>query len=173
MCAALPSVGVRDPQTVISGGGRATSPKIVGVHIFELGNVITRSGFMTEIFRSDWPIVDITVRQVNWVQLNPGAVTDWHSHAGQTDHLIGVSGNIKVALWDDRDKSSSKGATEIVRIGAIRPVMITVPPGVWHGLRNESGEPAGYINVIDQLYHHEKPDNWRLTPRSMEIPDIL
>jgi dTDP-4-dehydrorhamnose 3,5-epimerase len=166
-------VGTRDAQTVLPGGARAASAKIEGVRIHELGNVITRSGFMTEIFRTDWSVVGITVQQVNWVQLNPGAVTDWHAHAKQIDHLVGVSGNIKLALWDGRDGSATKGATEIVRIGAIRPVMVIVPPGVWHGLRNESGEPAGYINIVDKLYHHEMPDNWRLTPRATEIPDIL
>jgi dTDP-4-dehydrorhamnose 3,5-epimerase len=169
----MPHAGVKDPQTVVAGGGMASAPKILGVQIFELGNVITRSGFITEVFRTDWPVVSISVRQVNWVQLNAGAVTDWHCHNGQTDHLIGVSGNIKLALWDGREDSSSKGATEIVRMGALRPVLVIVPPGVWHGLRNESGEPAGYINVIDQLYYHQKPDNWRLSPTSVDIPDIL
>ena len=126
-----------------------------------------------EAFRTDWSVVGITVRQVNWVQLNPGAVTDWHAHARQTDHIVGMGGNIKLALWDARDVSPTKGATEIVRIGAIRPVMVIVPPGVWHALRNESGVPAGYLNIIDELYDHAKPDNWRLAPRSAEIPDIL
>src|ERR1700732_1486902 len=135
----MSSIGIRDPQTVSPGGARAASPGIAGVYIQELGNVITRSGFMTEVFRTDWAVAGITVRQVNWVQLNPGAVTDWHSHSEQTDHIVGVSGNIKLALWDGRDASPTRGATEIVRIGAIRPVMVIVPPGVWHGLRNESG----------------------------------
>jgi dTDP-4-dehydrorhamnose 3,5-epimerase len=58
-------------------------------------------------------------------------------------------------------------------MGAIRPVLVIIPPGVWHALRNESGEPAGYLNVTDQLYTHDEPDNWRLAPRSTEIPDIL
>ena len=128
---------------------------------------------MMEAFRTDWSVVGITVRQVNWVQLNPGAVTDWHAHARQTDHIVGMGGNIKLALWDARDVSPTKGATEIVRIGAIRPVMVIVPPGVWHALRNESGVPAGYLNIIDELYDHAEPDNWRLAPRSAEIPDIL
>ena len=169
----MPDVGIRDPQTVLSGGGRASAPQISGLQIFELGNVLTRSGFMTEIFRTDWPVVGISVRQVNWVQLNPGAVTDWHAHAGQTDHLVGVSGTIKLALWDGREDSPTKGTTEIVRMGSLRPVLVVVPSGVWHGLRNESGKAAGYINVIDQLYHHERPDNWRLSPSAAEIPDIL
>ena len=165
--------GIRDSQTVLPGGARSASPKIAAVFIHDLGNVITRSGFMTEVFRADWSVAGIAVRQVNWVQLNPGAVTDWHSHSKQTDHIVGVGGNIKLALWDGREASPTKGASEIVRIGAIRPVMVIVPPGVWHGLRNESGAPAGYINIIDKLYVHEEPDNWRLAPRSTEIPDIL
>lgn len=169
----MPNAGVRDPQTVLPGGAKAAPPAIDGVRIHELGNMITRSGFMTEVFRTDWPVVGISVRQVNWVQLNPGAITDWHAHAKQTDHLIGVGGNLKLALWDGRDTSPTKGATEIVRMGAIRPVMVIVPAGVWHALRNESGEPAGYLNVIDELYEHENPDNWRLAPRATEIPDIL
>jgi dTDP-4-dehydrorhamnose 3,5-epimerase len=166
-------VGVKDAQTVLPGGSRAGAARIDGVQIHELGNVITRSGFMTEIFRTDWPVVGIAVRQINWVQLNAGAVTDWHAHAKQTDHLIGVGGNIKLALWDARDRSPTRGATEVVRMGALRPVMVIVPRGVWHGLRNESGEPAGYINVIDELYDHAEPDNWRLAPRAADIPDIL
>ena len=166
-------VGVKDGQTVVASGARAAASKIAGVQIYELGNVITRSGFMTEIFRTDWSVIGVEVRQINWVQLNPGAVTDWHAHAKQIDHLVGVSGNIKLALWDGRETSPTKGATEIIRIGAIRPVMVIVPHGIWHGLRNESGEPAGYINVTDQLYDHADPDSWRLAPRSTEIPDIL
>lgn len=166
-------VGKRDAQSASAGGARAKDPSIAGVRIFELGNVLTRSGFMTEIFRSDWPVTDITVRQVNWVELNPAAVTDWHAHAAQTDHLIGVGGVIKLALWDGRDGSQTYGATDVIRIGAMRPVMVIVPPGVWHGLRNESGAPAGYLNVIDRLYAYEAPDNWRLSPGSTEIPDIL
>lgn len=169
----MPPVGVKDSQTVLSGGARAGAAKIDGVKIHELGNVITRSGFMTEIFRTDWPVIGISVRQINWVQLSPGAVTDWHAHAKQTDHLIGVGGNIKLALWDARDNSPTRGATEVIRMGAFRPVMVIVPRDVWHGLRNESGEPAGYINVIDELYVHADPDNWRLAPRAADIPDIL
>jgi dTDP-4-dehydrorhamnose 3,5-epimerase len=49
--------------------------------------------------------------------------------------------------------------------------MIIVPPEIWHGLRNESGAAAGYINIVE--YNYENPDNWRLAARSSEIPGIL
>jgi dTDP-4-dehydrorhamnose 3,5-epimerase len=166
-------LGARDPQTVVAGGRRSASPRITGVEMVDLGNVMTRSGWMLEVFRTDWSPARAAVQQVNWVQLAPGAVTDWHCHSEQTDHLVGVGGNIKLALWDGRDESPTRGSTDVFRIGAMRPLMIVVPPGVWHGLRNESGAPAGYINVTDRLYDHEKPDNWRLAPGAADIADVL
>jgi dTDP-4-dehydrorhamnose 3,5-epimerase len=167
------SLGSHDKQTVVPGGGMAYKPTIDGVQIYELGNVITRSGWLTEIFRTDWPIVGITAAQVTWVQLNPGSVTDWHRHEKQTDHLVGVGGTIKLALWDGRDKSATRGASDVFRLGAVRPILVVIPPGVWHGLRNESGVSAGYLNVTDQLYAHHDPDNWRLVPGGADIPNIL
>jgi dTDP-4-dehydrorhamnose 3,5-epimerase len=165
--------GKRDSQTVVAGGASAMLPKIAGVHVVELGNVLTRSGNLLELFRRDWPKADVDVQQVTWIQLNPNAVTDWHKHDLQTDRLVGIGGNIRLALWDDRAHSPTCGQSEILRMGILRPIMVLVPPGVWHGLRNESGEPAGYLNVIDQAYDYSKPDNWRLAPKTAGVPDIL
>lgn len=167
------AAGIRDRQSVLRGGRRAAAPRIAGVEIVELSNILTRSGWMMELFRKDWENIGIAPRQVNWVQLNPDGTTDWHRHTQQTDHLIGVGGVIKLALWDGRAGSPTHNESDVIRLGAIRPVLVTVPPGVWHALRNESGEPAGYINVIDQVYDYENPDNWRLQPGASGVPDIL
>jgi dTDP-4-dehydrorhamnose 3,5-epimerase len=91
----------------------------------------------------------------------------------QTDHLVAVSGIVKLALWDGRPTSPSCGATDVIRFGGARPRMVIVPPGVWHALRNETGEAAGYINVFDQPYEYERPDNWRLQPGTPGVPGIL
>lgn len=173
IAAPCPATGRRDAQTVDARGRRAVSLRIAGVEIVELGNVLTRSGTLLELFRKDWAPIRIDVQQVNYVQLNAGGVTDWHRHELQTDHLVGVGGNIKLALFDGRAQSPTGGQSDIVRLGALRPVMVIVPPGVWHALRNESGEPAGYLNVIDRTYDHADPDNWRLDSRTTDIPDIL
>jgi len=165
--------GTRDQQSVAAGGARATLPKIAGVQIVELGNVLTRSGVLLELFRQDWPSIAIGVQQVNWSLLNASGVTDWHRHALQTDHLVGVNGNIRLALWDGREASPTHGASEVIRLGAMRPVMVIVPPGIWHALRNESGAPAGYLNMVDQLYDYARPDNYRLAPGTPGVPDIL
>ena len=165
--------GKRDAQTVSAGGVRATAPKIAGVQVVELGNVLTRSGSLLELFRQDWPSIAVGVQQINWAQLNANGVTDWHRHALQADHLVGVGGNIRLALWDGREATPTHGASEVFRLGALRPVMVIVPPGVWHGLRNDSVAPAGSLNMVDQLYDYARPDNYRLAPGTAGVPDIL
>lgn len=165
--------GEHDRQTAGGDGSRAVTPCIDGVKIIRLANITTRSGVMTEAFRTDWDEIGIAVRQVNWVELSPGAVTDWHMHGLQTDHLVAVNGPIKLALWDGRKASPTFGAQEIIRFGAAQPCTVIVPPGVWHGLRNESGAPAGYLTIIDQTYRHENPDDHRSSPGSGDMPDIL
>ena len=170
----MPKVtGERDKKSVVAGGKRAIPPSIHGVRILELGNVLTRSGWMAEVFRSDWEGIAITPAQVNWVELSPGGLTDWHRHTQQTDHLVGVGGVVKLALWDGREGSPTFDCTDVIRFGALRPVMVVIPPGIWHALRNESGRPAGYINFIDRLYDYENPDNWRLPADASNVTDIL
>lgn len=166
-------VGTRDSQTVVAGGRRAALPKIAGVEILELGNVLTRSGTLLEVFRSDWKGIDIVPQHVLWMQLNANGVTDWHKHDRQSDHIVGVGGNIRLALWDDRLGSPTRGQHEVIRLGALRPVMVIIPIGVWHGLRNESGQPAAYLNIVKEAYSYADPDNWRLAPGTPGVPDIL
>lgn len=142
---------------------------IAGVRIIKLNNILTRSGLMNEVFRSSW-FEDIKVKQINWVELNPQGVTDWHCHTVQIDRLIGVSGNIKLCLFDDRPDSATRGATDVIRIGIAAPVMVVFPPGIWHGLRNESGVPAAYLNIVEELYSHANPDNVSRPSDAPEMP---
>jgi dTDP-4-dehydrorhamnose 3,5-epimerase len=160
----------KDRQTVTRDGAPAGEKPIAGVVLREARNVITRSGSLLEIFRNDWPEVATGPGQVNWVQMWPGAVTDWHRHERQTDHIFAVTGVVKLCLYDDREGSPTSGVANVLRIGDLRPLLVVVPPGVWHGFRNETSAPAGYVNYFAAPYRHEDPDNWRLPHDSPEIP---
>ena len=58
----------------------------------------------------------------------------------------------------------------MLRLGDLSPHLVIVPSGVWHGFRNESERPAGFINYFERLFLHEDPDNWRLPHDSPLIP---
>ena len=163
--------GIQDTKSVNPGGHRIPS-KIQGVLFFNLKNVITRSGILMEVFRKDWASSDTSVEQINWVELNPNGVTDWHLHKKQTDRLIGVGGNIKLALVDGRKDSPTYGVAETIRFGAADPIMAIIPPGLWHALKNESGKPSGYLNVINELYDYEVPDNFRAGSDNPNFPAL-
>jgi dTDP-4-dehydrorhamnose 3,5-epimerase len=160
----------KDAQTVTSGGRAAGAQIISGVVLREGSNVLTRSGSLTEVFRINWPEISAAPGQVNWVWLWSGAVTDWHCHINQTDHIFAVLGIVKLCLYDDRKDSPTHGVSNVFRLGALRPTLVVVPPYVWHGFRNESGEPAAFINYFEKPFRHEDPDNWRLPHDSASIP---
>jgi dTDP-4-dehydrorhamnose 3,5-epimerase len=160
----------KDRQTVTPEGDLAGQELISGVVVRECKNVLTRSGSLLEVFRADWPELSIVPGQINWVMLWPQGVTDWHRHLGQQDHLVFVTGVIKLCLHDDRENSPTQGRSNVFRFGDLRPSLVVVPPGVWHGLRNETRAPAGFINYFDSPYSHEDPDNWRFPHDTAELP---
>jgi dTDP-4-dehydrorhamnose 3,5-epimerase len=162
----------RDTQTVTREGDLAGVELIDGVIVRECKNVLTRSGTLLEVFRSDWPELSVVPAQVNWVMLWPQGVTDWHRHLEQTDHLVFPFGVIKLCLHDDREDSPTSGVSNIFRFGELRPAVVVVPVGVWHGLRNETGAPAGFLNYFAAPYSHEDPDNWRFPHDTSELPSL-
>lgn len=164
-------LGVKDDQTGVRRHTHVMTSKIDGLNIIKLHNITTRSGLMNEVFRSDW-FDKIDVRQINFVDLNPQASTDWHCHSTQTDRIIGLSGEIKLQLYDGREDSDSHGVSELFKLSIVDPVMVIFPPGVWHKLFNERNEIGSYLNILEQLYDYKNPDNHRLPADTIEIPFI-
>jgi dTDP-4-dehydrorhamnose 3,5-epimerase len=77
---------------------------------------------------------------------------------------------MKVALFDARSNSRTHKLVNEFRIGLLRPTLIVVPPGVWHGVQNISKEPGCLVNLVDRAYAYEDPDHWRLPFDTSEIP---
>ena len=45
-----------------------------------------------------------------------------------------------------------------------------IPPGIWHGFKNVSGDVAMFINYFDREYRYSDPDEYKLPPNTDEIP---
>jgi dTDP-4-dehydrorhamnose 3,5-epimerase len=164
-----PMLGIKDGKTVDKLSACVAASKIHGVSTIKLNNIRTRSGLMNEVFRSDWFEV-IDVKQINFVDLKPHSSTDWHCHSIQTDRIIGLSAEIRLHLYDGRKESPSSGISEIFVLGISQPMMVIFPPGIWHKLTNENEACGAYLNVLEQLYDHQNPDDRRLPADTTEIP---
>lgn len=160
----------KDGQSITADWNPVTANLITGVKIREVKNVLKNNGYLTEIYRSEWELDDLPVNQVFQVTLHPGGISAWHAHQFTTDRLFVNEGTIKVVLYDGRDNSPTFGQINEFRSGSMRPMLIIVPPGVWHGVYNYGPTPANLLNIVDQSYVYESPDHWRIPSESEEIP---
>ena len=142
---------------------------IEGVKTRKLRLIPDERGYLMEMFRSDWEEFE-KFGQVYVTAVYPGVVKGWHYHKLQTDHFICVKGMAKVVLYDNRDDSPTKGEVNEFFMGEQNPAMLTIPPGVLHGFKGISTEMTLIVNVPDQLYNYEKPDEYRFPAHSPEIP---
>ena len=108
--------------------------------------------------------------QVYMTTAYSGVVKAWHLHRVQADHFAVVLGMIKLVLYDDREGSPTKGALYVFYLGEHSPVMVRVPPLVFHGFKAVNETEAIVINVSTEPYDPKNPDEYRLPPHTDEIP---
>jgi dTDP-4-dehydrorhamnose 3,5-epimerase len=162
--------GEQDRQTVDADWLPVDQPNIEGVAVKEIRPVAASSGYLTEIWRSEWGLDRLPVDQVFQRTLEPGGITGWHAHAVTTDRLFCSVGAVRVSLYDGRKSSASFGNLFHRIIGDKRPALIIVPPGVWHGVKVLGSSTALLLNLVDRAYGYESPDHWRLPPDTEHIP---
>ncbi len=122
-----------------------------------------------EILRCDDPLFE-KFGQVYLTTAYPGVVKAWHYHKEQTDNFTCIKGMMKVALYDARkDSPTHREITEFF-IGEKNPVLIKVPPRVYHGFKAIGNEPAYFLSIPTLPYNYNAPDEYRLPPDTKEIP---
>lgn len=166
----LTVVGVRDRQLVRSDWTSVDEIGIDGVDVKLITSVLTDNGSLTELWRADWQLDPLGAGQVFQRTMNRGALSAWHVHKVTTDRLVCAGGQILVVLFDARADSPTTGAIATIRMGERRPGIVTVPPGVYHGVRNIADGESLLVNVVDVAYSYESPDHYRLPADSPEIP---
>ncbi len=88
-----------------------------------------------------------------------------HDDLWWPDHL-----SSSLAFLEQRKNSKTFGLLNEFRLGDACPGLLIVPPCVWHGVHNTSGDEASLVNFVDHAYSYEDPDHWRLAADSPEIP---
>jgi dTDP-4-dehydrorhamnose 3,5-epimerase len=144
--------------------------RIQGVRTREVRNVVTGNGITTELFRKDWGIAEAEITAMIHVTLHPGAISAWHMHKLKTDHLFVVPGTLRAVLYDGRDESRTRGQVDVLNLSPLRPLLVVIPPEVWHGIQVLGAAPASFVNFFDREYDYTDPDDWRLPPDTSEIP---
>lgn len=142
---------------------------IDGVRIKPLTRHVDDRGWVMEILRDDDEIF-IDFGQVYVSAAFPGVVKAWHCHERQTDSFCVLVGNAKIGLFDDREGSPTAGEAQSVVAGELNPVVVQIPPLVWHGYMALEGRTAIVVNVPTEHYVADDPDELRREPFDPQIP---
>lgn len=142
---------------------------IEGVEVKKLIVHNDERGRLAELLRADDKIF-IKFGQVYMTTAYPGAVKGWHYHKKQYDYFSCVKGMIKLVLYDSRNNSKTKGEINEFFIGVHNPLLVRIPPDVYHGFKGISDEEAIVVNVITEPYNPKEPDEFRVDPYNNDIP---
>jgi len=142
---------------------------IDGVNTKKLKVIPDERGRLMEILRADDPLF-LKFGQVYMTTTYPGVVKAWHKHEKQTDNIACVQGMIKLALYDPRESSPTFKEINQFFIGVHNPLLVQIPPGIFHGWMGISEEEAVVVNIPTEVYDYEHPDEQRLDPYQNDIP---
>ncbi|MDD5748059.1 MAG: dTDP-4-dehydrorhamnose 3,5-epimerase family protein [Actinomycetota bacterium] len=142
---------------------------IDGVMVKPLRVIPDERGRLMEIFRSDDDFFE-KFGQVYVTTVYPGVVKAWHMHKKQNDNVCCVHGMVKLALFDNRSGSPTKGEVMEIFMGEHRPLLVHIPREVFHGWKCVGEHEAYVANIPTELYDYDKPDEYRLPWDSDEIP---
>ncbi len=142
---------------------------IEGVIVRNLKKNADERGFLMEILRSDWEGFEKFGQ--SYVSLNyPGVIRAWHYHNKQTDYFVCVAGMIKVPLYDGRQTSATFRELNEFVMGDDNPLMVKIPPGVYHGYKTVGVMPSLLVNFPTEVYNSKAPDEFREPWDSKTIP---
>jgi dTDP-4-dehydrorhamnose 3,5-epimerase len=142
---------------------------IEGVKTKGLRVIPDERGRLMEILRRDDELFQ-GFGQAYMTTTYPGVVKAWHRHSKQTDNIACVAGMIKVALYDGRPGSPTYREVNQFYLGVHNPMLVQVPPGVFHGWTCVSQEEALIVNIPTEPYDRANPDEERLDPHQNDIP---
>lgn len=143
---------------------------IDGVRVREVRNVVTGNGITTELYRPEWEMVQGTVQQVIHVALRGNALSAWHQHRHRWDFIFAVGGHLRIVLYDPREGSPTRGQVDVFHLSPARPMLLSVPPSVWHGVQNLSSDVSCFVNMFDKPYDYDNPDEYRLPADTADVP---
>jgi len=120
---------------------------IEGVVLKELVTHTDERGFFREVIRETDQFFD---RFGQWSHslMYPGTAKAWHIHQRQTDWWY-VLGSLKVALYDTREGSPTKGKLMEFLMGDLNATCLKIPPGIAHGVRNLAAARGRIIYFVD------------------------
>jgi len=140
---------------------------IEGVKVVPLRRIPDERGTVMHMLRSSDPHFS-RFGEIYFSTVYKDVVKGWHRHREMTLNYACIAGRIKLAMFDDRPESPTRGTLDEVFLGPDEYSLVVIPPGIWNGFKGMS-EP--YAIVANCATHpHDPARSDRLDPFDNHIP---
>jgi dTDP-4-dehydrorhamnose 3,5-epimerase len=160
---------LKDGASVAPNGERLEE-LIQGVEVRRARTHADERGTLCEIFDPRWGFTDEPLVYAYFVTLRPGKVRGWVVHLEQSDRLFLHSGVLQIVVYDARTESDSFGRLNVFHFGEHDRALVSIPPGVYHAVKNVGDREGAFVNLPSQPYQHDDPDKYRLPLENDVIP---
>ena len=140
---------------------------IEGVVVKALKKIPDERGCIYHMLRCDDEIFE-KFGEIYFSLVYPGVIKAWHLHKKVTLNYAVISGMIKLALYDNRENSSTNGNLMELYLGEENYCLVKIPPGIWNGYKCIRIKPAVVANCA--TFPHDPSEIDRLSPFSKKIP---
>lgn len=140
---------------------------IEGVRVIPLRQIPDERGKIMHMLRCDEPHFQ-KFGEIYFSVVNPGVVKGWHLHKKMVLNYAVVSGMIKLALFDDRRGSATRGRVQEIFAGEDNYCLVRIPAMVWNGFKGIGRRPAIVANCA--TIPHDPGEIVRLDPLRNDIP---
>lgn len=132
----------------------SAAPAIEGVEVATLQRFHDDGGSFTELGRLSNGLLaafpGFEVKQINYSEMDPGAIKAFHLHRRQTDVWFVPPGDkMLLVLLDVREGSPTLNAHRRLVLGGGATRLVRIPPGVAHGVKNLGQAPGRIIYFVD------------------------
>jgi dTDP-4-dehydrorhamnose 3,5-epimerase len=134
---------------------------IDGVSIIPLKTILDERGMVRHMLKC----TDPHFRQFGEIYFSviyPHAIKAWHIHRKMELNYAVISGNIKLVLYDAREKSPTFKEIQEIFMGVDNYVLVTIPPNIVNGFKSVGNEKAILANC--STIPHDPAEIERLDP---------
>ena len=144
-----------------------TEKIIQGVKIFNKKVITDERGKILHMLRNDDENFN-KFGEIYFSYVNPNKIKAWHIHKKMTLNYCSAYGNIKLVLFDEREKSKTKGLVQEIFLSNDNHILVSIPPMVWNGFCSADENLAVLANCSD--IPHDKEEILRISFDDPKIP---
>ena len=138
--------------------GEIEAPSFIeGVVIQPLNQFVDNRGAVLHMLRKDSPLF-VEFGEIYFSKVNPQVVKAWKYHSKMTQLFAVPVGMVRFVIFDNREKSTSKGALQVLEIGRENYQLVRIPPRLWYGFMCMSTYPALIANCADLPHSPDEVD---------------